>query len=65
LTSSIILVAIFVPESPKFLYSRSDFTKLKDCLTRIAKINGTYREDLIDKIIVRLSSIAEFENTII
>lgn len=58
-------MAVFAPESPKFLLSRLNYKKLEDCLTRIAKINGTYEEEHIKKSIRLLSRQAETDQTIL
>lgn len=40
-TVSLVAVTLFMPESPRFLFSRKEFAKCKDVIGQIAKVNGT------------------------
>ena len=60
-TIDIIIVFFLVPESPRYLYSKREYSKLKDCLIKISQINNTYSPALIDKHINKLAIIAELE----
>ena len=42
--SSFISVALFLPESPRFLYSHHEFTKARQVVKKMAKINGKEKE---------------------
>ena len=40
-TISWLLVFFWLPESPRFLYSKKQFQKARDVILRIATVNGT------------------------
>lgn len=42
-------IAIYVPESPKYLYAKGMFNELRDCLETVAYMNGikNFRKDKI------------------
>jgi len=35
-----VVLALFIPESPRYLYEKKEFGKLRETLSFIAKING-------------------------
>ena len=55
MTIAIIWIVAFVPESPKYLLERQDFTGLSQSLQQISKMNGVpdYKFK-VDKIVQKL-----------
>ena len=42
LSVALILISLFVPESPVFLLENSRYQELEDCLYKMGRFNGNY-----------------------
>ena len=47
---SVILLIIFIPESPKWLYTWKNFSKSREILAYVAKFNGVDKDTIQDQI---------------
>jgi MFS family permease len=58
------MAALFIPESPLYLYSAKDFDKTRESLTMIAKFNGSNSEQFSDKECLFEAEYSEIEHKI-
>jgi 1,4-dihydroxy-2-naphthoate octaprenyltransferase len=50
------ILGVYLPESPRYLYSKREYDKLYSCFNQIAKMNKVKDEHLVDNLIESLKN---------